>query len=167
MSTGDQWLDLSLQGLSPESADRIRAFRLLLLEGSRLRALLERTLAPSGITVQQGAMLQWIQAQPEPPTMSAVATGLSMTHQNVKQIALALQRKGLLDIQVCDIDRRARRLVLTPQHHRFWRSRNAGDFESVQQWMAAWNEAEVKKAIALLRKLHRHLDAQGQAEGDG
>lgn len=161
MSTGDQWLDLSLEGLPDAQADRIRAFRMLVLEGARLRGLLDKVLAPSGVTVQQGALLSWIQAQPAPPTISAVATGLSMTHQNVKQIVLALQRKGLVDIQVDEQDRRARRLVLTRLHHRFWRKRNPDDFAAVQAWMSAWSDAEVRRALRMLRRLHRHLDASG------
>lgn len=161
MSTGNQWLDLSLEGLPPAQADRVRVFRLLMLEGARLRGRLDKVLAPSGVTAQQGALLSWIQAQPEPPTFSAVAAGLAMTHQNVKQIALALQRKDLLEIQVDAQDRRARRLVLTRQHHRFWQQRNPGDFAAVQAWMAAWNDAEVRRVLLLLQRLHRHLDGQG------
>lgn len=164
MSSNDQWLDLSLQGHAPAVADRVRAFRLLLVEGARLRTLLDKALAPTGVTAQQGALLSWIEAQPEPPTVSAVALGLSMTHQNVKQIASALQRKGLLDIAVDARDRRVRRLKLTARHHEFWRRRNPDDFAAVQAWMAAWSDAEVRQALRLLRRLHRHLDAtDGQA----
>ena len=84
-----------------------------------------------------------------------------MTHQNVKQIAVALQRKGLLEIRVDEQDRRARRLFLTRRHHRFWRDRNPGDYAAVQAWMAAWSDDEVRQALQLLRRLHRHLDGGG------
>ena len=161
MSKNDPWLDLSLEALPPAGADRVRVFRLLVLEGARLRGLLDKALAPSGITAQQGALLSWIQAQAAPPTLSEVAAGLRMTHQNVKQIALALQRKGFVDIQVDTADRRARRLVLTRLHHRFWRERNPDDFAAVQDWMAVWNDAEVRRVLLLLRRMHRHLDARG------
>jgi DNA-binding MarR family transcriptional regulator len=160
MSTKDQWLNLALEGVDAAQADRVRAFRMLVLEGARLRALLDKVLAPSGLTAQQGALLAWIEAQEEAPMISGVAAGMGMTHQNVKQIALALQRKGFLDIQVCVQDRRSRRLVLTPLHRRFWARRNADDFSAVQAWMAVWSDAEVKQAVRLLRRLHKHLDAQ-------
>lgn len=161
MPTKTQWLDQSLDGVEPSQADRVRAFRMLMLEGARLRGLLDRALAPSGLTAQQGAMLSWIQAQPEPPTISAVARALTMTHQNAKQIVAALERKGFLEIRVDAQDRRARRLVLTPHHHRFWRERNTDDFAAVQSWMSVWSDAEVRQALGLLGRLHRHLDAQG------
>ena len=160
MSTNNQWLNLSLEGVEAAKADRVRAFRLLMLEGARLRGLLDRALAPSGMTAQQGSMLSWIGAQAAPPTISAVAAAMAMTHQNVKQIALALERKGFLEIQVDAQDRRFRHLVLTKQHHQFWNRRNPDDFAAVQSWMAAWTDAEVRQVLRLLRRLHRHLDAQ-------
>ena len=166
MSTEDansDWLDLSLEGLNVSEADRIRVFRLLMIEGARLRGLLDKALAPSGLTAQQGALLSWIQAQPEPPTLMGAANGLSMTHQNVKQIVVALQRKGMLDIQVDANDRRVRRLVLTEAHHRLWRDRNPSDFSSVLAWMSGWEDEEVAQMVRLLRRLHRHLDSHSGA----
>lgn len=158
MSSNRQRLDQSLEGVSPEIAERVRAFRLLMAGGARLRALLDRELAPSGITVQQGAMLSWIEAQAAPPTISEVAAGLGMTHQNVKQIAQALARKGFLEITVDEADRRARRLVLTEHHRRFWRSRNPDDFAAIRAWLSTWSDAEVRDVVRLLGRLHRHLD---------
>ena len=111
MSGDRQWLDLGLEALPPTRANRVRLFRLLLATAARLRAELDRELAASGITTQQGALLQCVQAQPEPPTMGVVAQAMAMSHQNVKQLALVLQRKGFLDIEVDAADRRARRLV--------------------------------------------------------
>lgn len=159
MSTTSQQLDQSLQGVAPAVAERVRAFRLLMASGARLRALLDRELAPSGITVQQGALLSWIEAQAESPTIGQVAAGLGMTHQNVKQIALALERKGFVEITVDEVDRRARRLVLTERHRRFWRQRNPDDFAAIEGWLAGWSDAEVRQVVALLKRLHGHLDA--------
>jgi DNA-binding MarR family transcriptional regulator len=160
MVANEQWLDLSLDDLGAAQADRVRAFRLLMVAGIRLRGLLDRALAPSGLTAQQGAMASWIEAQPAPPTLSAVAAGLGMTHQNVKQIAVALERKGFLEIRVGEEDRRSRRLVLTQAHHDFWRQRNPADLTAVQDWTAAWTDDEVRQALGLLQRLHQHLNAQ-------
>lgn len=161
MSADRQWLDLSLDELPPAKADRVRIFRLLVVQGARLRSLMDRKLAPSGLTTQQAAMLTWIEAQGAPPTISAVAAGLTMTHQNVKQIAVALERKGFLAIQIDAEDRRARRLVLTDKHRRFWRRRNADDYAVVEAWMAVWSDAEVRQIKRLLIRLHRYLDDCG------
>lgn len=154
MTTNSQWLELGLKGQAPPLANRVRLFRLLLAKAAALRTRLDKELAPSGVTTQQGAMLQWIEAQPEAPTISAVAAGLRMTHQNVKQIAAALERKAFLAIVVDASDRRARRLVLTEHHRQFWAQRNPQDFSNVAAWTAAWSDEEVESLIQLLRRLH-------------
>jgi DNA-binding MarR family transcriptional regulator len=153
MTVDRQWLNLGLDALPPDRAQRVRLFRLLLGTAGRLRAELDRELAASGITTQQGALLQCVQAQPEPPTLGVVAQALGMTHQNVKQIALALQRKGFLDIVVDETDRRARRLVLTDHHHRFWDQRNPQDFALVEAMSRALTDTEVRTLVRLLGKV--------------
>lgn len=158
MKPNRQWLDLGLDALPAARADRVRLFRLLLLTAARMRAALDRELASSGITTQQAALLQCVQAQPEAPTMGAVALAMSMTHQNVKQIALALQRKGFLDIAVDPSDRRARRLVLTAHHHRVWARRNPQDFRTVEALSADLGDAEVRTLVRLLTRLRAPED---------
>jgi DNA-binding MarR family transcriptional regulator len=154
MNSNRQWLDLGLDALPILRADRVRLFRLLLATAARMRAALDRELAPSGITTQQAALLQCVQAQPEAPTMGTVALAMAMTHQNVKQIALALQRKGFLDIAVDPADRRARRLVLTSHHHRFWSQRNPQDFTLVEGLSTELSDAEVRTLVGLLTRLN-------------
>jgi DNA-binding MarR family transcriptional regulator len=154
MNPNRQWLDLGLDSLPTLRADRVRLFRLLLATAARMRAALDRELASSGITTQQAALLQCVQAQPEAPTMGAVALAMAMTHQNVKQIALALQRKGFLDITVDPADRRARRLVLTAHHHRFWPRRNPQDFSLVEGLTIELGDAEVHTLVGLLTRLN-------------
>jgi DNA-binding MarR family transcriptional regulator len=153
MSIDRQWLDLGLDALPAANADRVRLFRLVLASAARMRSTLDRELSVSGITTQQAALLQCIQAQPEPPAMGTVAAALSMTHQNVKQIALVLQRKGFLDIVVDAADRRVRRLALTPHHHQFWQQRNPQDFAVVEAMSAGLDEAEVRALVDLLGRL--------------
>ena len=149
-----QWLNLGLDALPAPRAERVRLFRLLLATAARMRAALDRELASSGITIQQAALLHCVQVQPEAPTMGAVAVAMSMTHQNVKQIALALQRKGFLDIAVDAADRRARRLVLTAHHHCFWARRNPQDFSAVEGLSAELADVEVQTLVGLLTRLN-------------
>jgi DNA-binding MarR family transcriptional regulator len=56
-------------------------------------------------------------------------------------------------MEVDAADRRARRLVLTAHHQAFWAQRNPQDFTRLQQWTAAWSDAEVKTLVALLQRL--------------
>ncbi|MDP3823488.1 MAG: MarR family transcriptional regulator [Burkholderiales bacterium] len=159
MSIDDQWLELGLAGLPSARAQRVRLLRVLLATASVLRGRLDRLLAPTGITSQQAAMLQLIEAQAAAPTISFVAKAMGMTQQNVKQIALSLERKGFLEIVTDAADRRARRLVLTEHHHAFWQQRNASDFASVEDWTATLSDEEIDAAVSLLVKLKAHATA--------
>ncbi len=86
-----------------------------------------------------------------------------MTQQNVKQIALALDRKGFLEIVTDTADRRARRLVLTEHHHRFWQQHNPADFASVENWTAALSDDQIDVVVGLLVKLKAHAKAARRA----
>lgn len=152
-----QWLELGLEALPPARSRRIQAFRLLVVAGAAMRGRLDRALAPTGITTQQAAMLQLIESLSGPPTLSQVAAGMRMTHQNVKQIAAALERKGFLRIVPDPNDRRARRLRLTAKHRRFWNRRNPADFAQVEQWTMALDDREVAKLVKLLARLYAGL----------
>ncbi|OUL98829.1 MarR family winged helix-turn-helix transcriptional regulator [Variovorax sp. JS1663] len=153
-----QILNLGLEsGGDAERAERVLLFRLLLASGMELRTRMDRLLADSGLTTQQAMVLQVLQGQPEPPTLKQLAASLAMSHQNLKQIALALERKGFVEIAPDPQDARARRLHLTRQHHRFWKHRNTDDHAEVEQWTAALSTAEVRGLVRGLDKLHRAL----------
>lgn len=156
-AASSQWLDLGLDPIEPGMAQRVRLFRQLMATAAVFRAQIDALYADSGVTSQQAALLQYIEAQPQPPTLGGVAQALRMTHQNAKQIALALQRKGFLAIVVDAVDRRARRLVLTDLHHRTWRQRNPDDFGQVVRWTDALSDAEVATAVDLLARLRTSL----------
>lgn len=104
-------------------------------------------------------MLQLIEVQSVAPTISVVAQVLGMTHQNVKQIASVLERKGFIEITVDPADRRARRLQSTPHHHRFWKQRNPADFSNVESWTAALSDSEIENLLRLRAKLRSGLRA--------
>jgi DNA-binding MarR family transcriptional regulator len=154
MSTPSTWLELGLADLPPEQAERVRLLRALFATAGLLRGHLDRALAPAGITSQQAMLLQFVEAQLQAPALSFVARSLNMSHQNVKQIALGLQRKGFLEIEVDASDRRTRRLHLTEHHYRFWKDRNPADFSSVEEWTSALSDPEVSTAVELLAKLN-------------
>lgn len=160
-----QWLELGLEALPAARARRIQAFRLLAVTGAAMRGRLDRALAPSGVTTQQAAMLQLIESLPEPPTLSHVAAAMHMTHQNVKQIAAALERKGFLRIVPDAADRRARRLTLTAKHRRVWKQRNPADFANVEQWTMALDDGEVATLVGLLGRVYASLEDRGDEDG--
>jgi DNA-binding MarR family transcriptional regulator len=60
---------------------------------------MDQQLRPDGLTTQQAALISVVEAIGQ-PSVSQAAAVLATTHQNVKQIADPIARKGFLDAQV-------------------------------------------------------------------
>jgi DNA-binding MarR family transcriptional regulator len=150
------FLDAEEQATAGSAADAVRSFRLILFLGQRLQHLLDRRLEDEGLTTRQGFLLTVVRSL-ERPTLGEVARAMSTTHQNAKQIALALERKGMLQILPDATDRRVRRLAATGVGRRGWKSRNAGDFAAIAGWFAALSEADQSALVSLLARVARGL----------
>jgi DNA-binding MarR family transcriptional regulator len=140
------------EALGPDDATRIRTFRLIVLLAQQLRTLMDQALRAEGLTTQQAALLTIVDAIGR-PSLSEVAAAFGTTHQNAKQIAVALERKGLLRIVVDDEDRRVRRLVTTEKNRAVWLRRSATDQQRVLEWFSGLAEDEARTLFELLLRL--------------
>jgi DNA-binding MarR family transcriptional regulator len=139
------------------NADAVKCFRLIAFTGQRLRYLLDERLRADGLTSQQGFLLTIVGAL-ERPTLGAVAKAMSSSHQNVKQIAAALERKGMLAIVPDEADARARRLELTEASARYWQNRDADDFAAIGGWFSALEGEEQRVLADILAKLAKSIN---------
>ena len=142
--------------------DAVQAFRLVLALAQELRTLMDQRLAPSGLTTQQAALLTVIEVLGR-PAMTEAARALATTHQNVKQLATALERKGFLKIVPDDRDARSKRLVTTARHAAFWMQRNPQDHSAVAQWLSHLDADETALLVRLLAKAMRSACAARSA----
>ena len=136
--------------------DAVRCFRLLTFASQRLRYLLDQELAKDGLTSQQGFLLTLARAMPR-PSMSDLAAAMSTTHQNVKQMALALERKGMLRIVTDENDGRVRRIELSEEGAMGWRDRDREDFAVIGRWFSALSTDEQAQLAGLLARLARSI----------
>ncbi|MBL0170124.1 MAG: MarR family transcriptional regulator [Gemmatimonadaceae bacterium] len=153
MSRRQRTIVLGLPSPLTPDARRVLLFRLLLANAHELRTRMDRLLAESGLTTQQAMLLQVLQGEPEPPTLTGFAARLSMSHQNLKQIATALARKGFIEIVADRSDARVRRLRLTARHTQLWQQRNSGDHAEVMSWTSALPDREVSAVVKTLDAL--------------
>jgi DNA-binding MarR family transcriptional regulator len=140
--------------LGPDHATRIRTFRLILLLAQELRTLMDQRLRADGLTTQQAALITAVEAIGA-PSLSQAAAALGSTHQNAKQIATALERKGFLRIDPDDGDRRVRRLVTTAKSRAYWKRRSPSDYEHVLTWFSDLSEQEATTLFELLLRVER------------
>jgi DNA-binding MarR family transcriptional regulator len=146
-------LDDRQRNRAGKAADAVRCFRLIAFVGQRLRYLMDERLRADGLTSQQAVLLTIVGAGS--PTLGDVAKAMSTTHQNVKQIATALERKGMLSIMPDPADARARRLTSTEASRAYWQDRDEEDYAALGGWFAALSPPEQRDLADLLERLAR------------
>ena len=142
--------------LGRDAATRIRTFRLILLVATELRTLMDKRLRGDGLTTQQAALASAVEALGT-PSVTEAATALGMTHQNIRRLADALNRKDHLRIDDDPHDRRTRRLSVTAKSRRHWQRRARADQEAVLEWFAVLTRREARTLFELLLRLENNL----------
>ena len=144
--------------LGGDGAMRIRTFRLIVLVAQELRTLMDQLLRADGLTTQQAAMIT-VADLLGTPTLSQAAAAFGTTHQNARQLADALERKGFLRISTDQADARVRRLNTTARSTSYWRDRSAADQQQVLDWFGDLTPAEAQTLFELLAKVEHRARA--------
>lgn len=134
----------------------LRLFRLLSVVATQLRRLSDARFRDVAMTTRQAA-LTTIAKEMGRPSLTELAEVMSTSHQNVKQIAQGLVRRGFARIETDSTDARVRRLVITGKSDRFWAARDIGDAAAIAEWCSALSQKEQELANRLLAKLSRRL----------
>jgi DNA-binding MarR family transcriptional regulator len=142
--------------LGDDAATRIRTFRLIVLLAQEMRTLMDQELRQDDLTTQQAALITVVDAA-DVPSLSEAARFLGSTHQNVKQIAQALERKGFLRIVPDEHDARVRRLTTTAKSRRTWTRRSDADQQLVLDWFSALHPGDAHTLFTLLLRLEARL----------
>jgi DNA-binding MarR family transcriptional regulator len=147
--------------LGDDGALRVRTFRLIVLLAQELRTLMDQLLRGDGLTTQQAALITVVDMLGT-PSISQAAAALGSTHQNVRQLADSLGRKGFLQISTDESDARVRRLRTTEKSRSYWGERSAADQEQVLTWFADLTPDEALRLFELLTKVEKRArDALG------
>jgi DNA-binding MarR family transcriptional regulator len=153
-------------GTAAAAGDAVISFRLIVYAGQRLRTLLDQRLRVDGLTTQQGVLLSLVRARGR-PTLGEITREMGTSHQNAKQIAAALERKGMLSISTDANDRRVRRLEATAAGKAGWTDRNQDDFAAIGAWFAGLTPRDQGQLAMLLGKLVQTLPtARGDRASD-
>jgi DNA-binding MarR family transcriptional regulator len=144
--------------LGQDGAVRVRTFRLIIVVAQELRTLMDQLLRTDGLTTQQAAMITVVDLLGT-PSLSQAATALGTTHQNARQLADALERKGFLQISADQTDARVRRLRTTAKSESYWRDRSAADQQQVLDWFDDLTPAEAQTLFDLLAKVEHRAHA--------
>ncbi|HML04516.1 MAG TPA: MarR family transcriptional regulator [Methanobacterium sp.] len=118
--------------------------------------VINKNLAKDNITTKQWLMLIVIaNAFDHAPSMQEVADALSITHQNVKQLAVRLEDRGFLKIERDQNNRRILRLKVTEECHQYWEKRTPEDIKSINALFEGINDIEIKNLFEIMSKLEK------------
>lgn len=133
-------------------------FGSLLTISSKLDTLLERELKEFGVTSKQWLVFLVIESlYDNPPTINEVAKTIGSSHQNIKQIALKLEEKGLLNFKKDLKDRRVTRLEITDKSNEFWSSTRPKGDQFIKNVFENISSDELYTARVVMQKLLDNL----------
>jgi len=120
---------------------------------------LDRELSEFHVTAKKWLLSVTIQMLFDaPPSLKEAARAMGSFHQNVKQIALKLQEKGLLRIVQDDSDARVSRLVMTEEFAESWNKTITKGGKFTDRLFEGIEACELQSARGLLDKLIGNLE---------
>jgi DNA-binding MarR family transcriptional regulator len=105
-------------------------FGSLFLLANKLQVSSDKHLESVGLTTKQWFLIAAVQNFKTPPTLSEVSELIGSSRQNVKQLAIKLEKKNFLTLEK---DEQAVRLILTEQCINIWRDRDALDKQFITE----------------------------------
>ncbi len=128
----------------------------LFLIQQRWGYVIGKDLLEDRITTKQWLMMIVISnAFNHAPSMQEVADAMSITHQNVKQLAVRLEDRGFLKIERDPDNRRILRLKVTEECHKYWENRNPEDIKSINALFKGLDDLEMKNFFEIMGKLEK------------
>lgn len=140
--------------------DGMFVFGTLMVLSNRIDTLLERELKKFGVTSRQWYLCLVLgHLFDEPPTLKELARAMGTSYQNVKQVALKLEEKGLVVLRRDERDARVTRIVQTESAAAFWQQTEGSGQAFIQALMGNLDAADLAGARRVNAALMDNLDA--------
>ena len=137
-----------------ELDDHHYIFGTLICVANRIDTLLERELKDYKMTAKQWFLAAIIDSLfDEAPTIKEVSKAIGSSHQNVKQVALKLNKNGFINFEKDHNDARATRLVLTEACKDLGNTMNCKSSDFMDKVFAGISQNELTEVRAFLQKL--------------
>lgn len=87
------------------------------------------------------------------PSMQEVADAMSITHQNVKQLATRLEKSGFIKIERDPKNKRILRLKTTEKSFEYWKKREKEHAKSIAEHFKELENEEIESLFKIMGKL--------------
>jgi len=130
------------------------AFAMVFLLSHRFEYIANKTLRRDELTTKQFLTIAAIEkGYDHPPSVSEVGEFLNTSHQNVKQLAEQLEKKGFIKIEKDPSDKRRLLLTVTDKNKRYWESKAEEHIAEVKRLFDALTQREIDTFYNLISKL--------------
>jgi MarR family transcriptional regulator, transcriptional regulator for hemolysin len=144
---------------SQKLTDRQYLFGMIFIVSNRVDTMLEREFRRFAITTKQWFLSVIIDNLfDSPPTIKEAAKEMGSSHQNVKQVALKLEQKGLLSLQKDKSDARVTRLELTESSYDFWQNVREEGTTFTQALFKNIDKHELEVARIVMQKMQSNIN---------
>lgn len=138
--------------------DEPMIFALLLIISNKMNTLLDREFMEFDVTTKQWFLSETIKSLFDTsPTIKELASEMGSSHQNIKQVSLKLQQKGLLKLEKDKKDARVTRLRLTERSYDFWKKTDPKGAVFREKMFKEMNSKDIATTRALLEKMLLNL----------
>ena len=145
--------------------DQKFVFGSVIVIANRMDTLLERELKEYDVTAKQWLLTAVLaNSFDNSPTIKEVAREMGSSHQNVKQLALKLEQKGLLVFEKDKKDARVTRLKLTDQIYEFSNLTQSKATIFTQALFKGIEKEDMSKGRAVLQRMLFNLTEMDQPE---
>jgi DNA-binding MarR family transcriptional regulator len=125
----------------------------------RWRYFIDKEMEPDNITMKQWLMLIVIgNAFRTPPSIQEAADVMSTTHQNVKQIAAGLERRGFMTLERDPDNKRIIRLKVTDRCRALFQKREENDKKTIYSMFENLTDEEMKALFNIMAKMESRAD---------
>jgi DNA-binding MarR family transcriptional regulator len=133
-------------------------FGRLISLSNKLQTIGDNALGSDDITIRQWLLTVAVaQFGHMPPTLSEVSQVMGTSRQNVKQLAVKLQKKGFLHIKEDEQDGRSIRLEITEKSRLFWGKRHQEIRNFLAEVFAELSREEINSLYDCLNKLYEGI----------
>ena len=138
---------------------KVDMFAYFFLITQRMQYVTDQVFQRDGLTTKQWLVSLAIEQGFEyPPSLSEVADMLSSSHQNIRQIANQLEKKGFLEYSKDPEDRRVLRLRLTDKNKKYFESKSEEHLGYVLDIFNGFSDEETADFHDHIMSLYKHLD---------
>lgn len=138
--------------------DQEYIFATMLLVANKMDTLLERALSKYNITAKQWFMLIVIvNAFKEAPSIKEIAKVMGSSHQNIKQLALKLEAKGMVELEKDKKDLRTTKVTLTKECFQLLKKLEKEGLVFMNKFYKEIDSKEVKNGRMFISKIMNNL----------